>query len=348
MQVKINMRKFDGFTRGINLGGWLSQCSMDKNHMDTFITKDDIRKISSMGVDHVRLPIDFELVEDADGNEIEAGYQYINNAISWCIANNLNIILDLHKTAGYVFDDAGYSSDFFHSEKLQHRFVCLWEKLAGRYGEYSQNVAFELLNEVVDASCRDEWNQIAEKTIKAIRTIAPDTWILLGGTRSNSVTTIKDLGKPYDDKIAYNFHCYEPLIFTHQAAYWVENMPADYAVDYPKVIGFYIEENNRLIDHNYAQPILPYSDMMSGKEFFRAFFAEAVRIADMYNVPLYCGEYGVIDNVDTDATLRWFQDIHDVFEECQIGRAVWSYKEMNFGITGEHYSPIYEELLKCL
>lgn len=68
----------------------------------------------------------------------------------------------------------------------------------------------------------------------------------------------------------------------------------------------------------------------------------------MYNVPLYCGEYGVIDNVDTDATLRWFQDIHDVFEECQIGRAVWSYKEMNFGITGEHYSPIYEELLKCL
>lgn len=346
--MKIKMRKFEGFTRGINLGGWLSQSSLDKEHMDTFITVKDMKKMSDMGADHVRLPIDFELVETADGETIESGYHYIDDAISWAVENKLNVVLDLHKTAGYVFDDAGYSSDFFHSEKLQDRFVHLWEKLAERYGGYSSCVAFELLNEVVDAGCKDEWNQIAERAVKAVRAIAPDTWILMGGTRSNSVSTIRDLGQPYDDKIAYNFHCYEPLIFTHQAASWVENMPADYAVDYPKPISFYIEENNRLIDSNYAHPILPYADMISGKDFFRAFFAEAVRLADKYNVPLYCGEYGVIDRADTAATLRWFRDIHDVFEEYQIGRAVWSYKEMSFGITDAHYSPIYEKLLKCL
>lgn len=342
------MRKFEGFTKGINLGGWLSQCSMEKEHKDSFITVDDITKISRMGVDHVRLPIDFELVEDEKGNELEEGYRYIDNGLEWCIGNGLNVVLDLHKTAGYTFDDAGYSADFFSSVQLQERFIHLWEKLADRYKGYSKYIAFELLNEVVDEGCKDVWNEIAERAIKAIRAIAPDVWILLGGTRSNCVAAIKDLGRPHDDKIAYNFHCYEPLIFTHQSAQWIKNMPDNYAVDYPKSIEFYISENCRLIDSDFAQPILKYADMMSGKEFFRSFFEEAVKIAETYDVPLYCGEYGVIDTAAPDATLRWFKDIHEVFEEFQIGRAVWSYKSMNFGITDEHYNTIYEELLKYL
>ena len=58
------MRKFEGFYRGINLGGWLSQGSLAKEHLDTFITEEDIIKIKSMGIDHIRIPVDFELIED--------------------------------------------------------------------------------------------------------------------------------------------------------------------------------------------------------------------------------------------------------------------------------------------
>lgn len=334
--------------KGINLGGWLSQGSLEKAHRDSFITETDIEKISKMGVDHVRLPIDFELVEEEDGTEIINGYTYIDNAIAWCISRGLNVVLDLHKTAGYVFDDAGYSADFFHSKTLQERFLHLWEKLATRYARYEDHVAFELLNEVVDAECRDIWNAIAERTICTIREIAPKNWILLGGTRSNSVTTIRDLGRPHDDRIAYNFHCYEPLLFTHQRAYWIEGMPKDYVIDYPNEIADYIAETKRFIDSNFAQPILTLADVPCGKEFFRSFFAEAVKLADAYDIPLYCGEYGVIDTVEPAATLRWFQDIHAVFEEFGIGRAVWNYKKKDFGITDAHYAPIYEELLACL
>ena len=50
------MRKFEGFQRGVNLGGWVSQCvSRDKEHFDTFITKKDIEQIAGWGLDHVRL-----------------------------------------------------------------------------------------------------------------------------------------------------------------------------------------------------------------------------------------------------------------------------------------------------
>ena len=37
------MRVFEGFQKGVNLGGWISQCvSHEKEHFDTFITKSDI------------------------------------------------------------------------------------------------------------------------------------------------------------------------------------------------------------------------------------------------------------------------------------------------------------------
>ena len=37
------MKKLIGYMRGVNLGGWLSQGSKEKAHLDSFITKDDIK-----------------------------------------------------------------------------------------------------------------------------------------------------------------------------------------------------------------------------------------------------------------------------------------------------------------
>lgn len=43
------MRNFDGFYKGIDLGGWISQCGKNYNdeHYSTFITEKDIEKIAS-------------------------------------------------------------------------------------------------------------------------------------------------------------------------------------------------------------------------------------------------------------------------------------------------------------
>lgn len=342
------LRQFEGFMKGINLGGWLSQSSLEQSRLDNFITKQDIMKIKTFGVDHVRLPIDFELVEDERGNVREGGYRYIDNCISWCLENKLNLVLDLHKTAGYVFDDSAYSSDFFDNEALQNRFINLWVRLAERYGKYHKNVAFELLNEVVNPEAAGKWNTIAARAISKIREIAPDTWILVGGTRNNSIVSLKELAPPADQKIVFNFHCYEPLIFTHQGAYWVDGMPQDYRMEYPVTVQNCIDETKSLIDESFAYPIKDFADMMCGTQFFHSFFEEAVRIAETFDVPLYCGEYGVIDRTKPQALLRWFQDIHAVFEEYGIARAVWTYKEMDFGITDEHYSEVFQEILKNL
>ena len=37
--------RFEGYKRGVNFGGWLSQCvSYDKEHFESFIQKKDIRR----------------------------------------------------------------------------------------------------------------------------------------------------------------------------------------------------------------------------------------------------------------------------------------------------------------
>ena len=52
------MKTWNGFEKGINLGGWLSQWDLtDREHLETFITEQDIQDIRAMGADHVRLPV---------------------------------------------------------------------------------------------------------------------------------------------------------------------------------------------------------------------------------------------------------------------------------------------------
>ena len=47
------MRKFTGYEKGINLGGWLSQCDHSKERYETFIVEQDLENISKWGMDHI-------------------------------------------------------------------------------------------------------------------------------------------------------------------------------------------------------------------------------------------------------------------------------------------------------
>lgn len=343
------MLRLEGFQRGINLGGWLSQGPLDKHHLDTFIMEDDIKKIAGWGADHVRLPLDYENVETEEGGDIEEGYRHIEDCISWCRKYNLNMVLDLHKTHGYIFDDQDYSKDFFHNKELQERFLNLWKKIISRFAKDADIVMFELLNEVVSFNVVDEWNELSARAVKVIREYAPTARILYGGVGYNAVTSIKKLLPPVDENIVYNFHCYEPLIFTHQAAHWVQDMPKDFHIGYPgdfdeymrishsmpsAMTGALAEENSRLNE--------------LGPDFFEVLFDDAIKAAEKLNVPLYCGEYGVIDQAPAEDTVRWFHDINSVFHKYGIGRAVWTYKELDFGLVGPHYDSVREELIESI
>lgn len=340
------MKEFSGYKKGINLGGWLSQCDHCREHHDSFITEGDIKRISEWGLDHIRVPVDYELVRLDDNSFIEDGFAYIGNCLEWCMKYHLNMILDLHKTAGFSFDES--ADDFFRNPELQDRFISLWEEFARRYGKYDDRLSFELLNEVVDENVADIWNDIIKRTITVIRKHAPVTKILVGGVRNNSVHWVRKLDTPYDENVVYTFHFYEPLIFTHQSAYWVDKMPKDFSTEYPNEFNIFFKETEKFLPSEHCEIYSSIRTDKMDKSFFKAAFADAIASAVERNAAIYCGEFGVIDKTSLSSALNWFSDINSVFEEYGISRAVWTYKGKDFGITDEHYSEILDKLIKLL
>ena len=311
-----------GFYKGVNLGGWLSQCDYSDDRLNNFIKEEDIEKISSWGLDHVRIPVDYNVLENEDGTYKEEGFARIETAFEWCKKNNLNVVLDLHKTAGFSFDKGEAETGFFDNLRLQERFFRLWEEIARHFGKYSDFVAFELLNEVAAKEFITIWNKISYECIKRIRVYAPDSVILVGSYYNNSVVAVPDLAAPYDDKVVYNFHCYDPLKYTHQGAYWTD------AIDPAERIAF--------------------EDSGVSSEYFVGLFEAAIAYAKKHKVELYCGEYGVIDVVSPEDTVKWYKEINKVFEKYGIARSAWSYKEMDFGLSDARLDGVREELLHYL
>lgn len=331
--------------RGINLGGYLSQCCHEEKHYDSFIVKKDIEQIAGWGFDHVRLPIDYNVLESDEGVIKEKGFERVQKVIEWCEEYSLDIILDLHKAYGYDFNDAGdeEKNNLFSSEALQERFVGLWTAIVEHFGQY-KNVAFELLNEVVEKENAQAWNKLIKASVSRIRAINPTAPIIYGGIQWNSVKTLKLLEIPNDENIIFTFHFYEPLLFTHQKAPWVATMDPNQTVYYPESMEYYRENSVKLGFQ--GEVVTTARSEKMGVEFIEEMIKEAIDAAKNAGVSLYCGEFGVIDRAPVADTLRWFQDVDTVFRKYDIGQAVWSYKEMDFGLTEEHYAEIKEELIR--
>ncbi|MCQ2519989.1 MAG: cellulase family glycosylhydrolase [Lachnospiraceae bacterium] len=343
---EMEMVEFKGYKKGVNFGGWLSQCNHTFERYENFIKEEDVRKVSELGFDHVRVPVDYNVVEKDDGSEREGGMEYIQRAIDWCGKYNINMILDLHKAAGFFFHEEANESGLFDDEALQERFYSLWEKFAKNFGKYSDRVAFELLNEVTDKEYMPKWAQIINTCIKRIRAIAPDVYIVVGGYWNNSPEAVADLPMPLDSKIVYTFHCYEPITFTHQHATWVNTLK-DFEMKYPATVGEFKKAQE---EHGFTTEAFKGLDdsEMIGPKYFENYLEIAIRAAAERNVPLYCGEYGVIDLAPAGPSLNWLKDYTSVMNKYNIGRALWSYRSMNFGLMDAHYDEVREEMVKIM
>ncbi len=315
------MLKELGIYRGVNLGGWFSQCDYSEERLNGFITEPDFAQIAAWGFDHVRIPVDYNVVQNADGSMREEGLRRIDGALALCGKYGLRAVLDLHKTQGYSFDDGEKESGFFESDRCQELFYALWEVFAARWGALSDRVVFELLNEVTEERYLPTWKRISRECVRRIRQHAPDTLILLGSYNWNSARTLPALDPPYDDRVLYNFHCYEPHTFTHQGAYWAEQ---------------------------FRDVRCSYDESGASEAFFEDFLAPALEKAEKEHCELYCGEYGVIDVVSPEEALKWFRDLHAVFERHGIARSLWSYKQMDFGLSDARMDGVREELLSLL
>jgi len=339
------LTRFDGYMAGVNIGGWISQCRYNYEHHDSFIGADDFKKIADFGFDHVRLPLDYQVIEndDAPGKYIERGFAYIDFALDECKKNGLGLVIDLHHAPGYSFHTLDKNL-LFTDEDMQNRFIAIWTAIASRYISEGNNLVFELLNEVVEKTS-DPWNVLSTKTIAAIRAIDKTRVIIVGGNHYNSITAMKDLPNYNDANVVYNFHYYLPFVLTHQKGSWTHLKDLKTNVTYPAKGSLYeqadietggsgkeyaaLDEVNQTHLEDLLKPALDF-------------------IAERKISRLYCGEYGVIDLADVESRENWHKDFCELLVKYNIGRAVWSYKGMNFKMIERDGEKVSDALIKAV
>ena len=344
------MKKLSGYMAGVNLGGWISQYrNYDHGHFKTFITEEDIKAIASWRMDHIRIPVDYPVLEDDanPGTFMESGFAYLDNAINWAKKNGLNVVIDLHRSPGFSFNTPDKNT-LFTDTAMQDRLANLWKAIAKRYRAEGGNVVYELLNEIVETDS-SRWNPLAERLIGSIREEDKEHSIIVGGIHYNSVKALSALPIFNDDRIIYTFHMYEPMALTHQKAGW--NKPS---MEFNRAMSYPSEDLKSYLEY---LEIIPSKWRMSSdyegltrmdKDFIYRFLKPAFDFIEKHDKPLYCGEYGVIDHTDMRSREAWSEDVSDVLLEYGIGRAVWSYKGMSFTHIDQDRKPVSEKLVKAV
>ena len=344
------------FKKGINVGGWLSQYDFSEKgiltyeqrmeHFKSFITIRDVEQIAKWGADHIRLPINGELLLEENSEEY---FYYIDKCIQWCEDFGINIILDIHQIEGHEYGQMQKVIPLLKEEKLQQRLIEVWRKIAYRYAtKQKPAIMFELLNEISDASKGYLWNRLYKEIIKEIRSIDKNHYILVGSNDQNSVLELKSLELINDDKIVYNFHFYDPQIFTHQKAHFSEDMMKyNCKVHYPDTINDFVDflcDNPKYLD-KYRWFAL---EKDINKTLLKKVLVDAKTFCQYSGCNLYCSEFGVINNADLNDINAFAKDVVELFGEYGIGYAYWNYKEMDYGIVDKNNCVLNQKLISTL
>lgn len=310
--------------RGTNIAHWLSQSERRGNERATFFTEKDVEFIKSAGFDHIRLPVDEEQLWDSTGKRYADAFQLLDNFMTWANKSGLRVILDLHILRSHHFN--ADEKPLWTQPAAQDKFIQLWRDLAGAVKKWPNGMlAYEFMNEPV-ADDPEQWNRLLARVADSIRSWEAERTLVIGSNRWQSANTFDQLRVPPNDKnILLSFHFYEPFHLTHVKASWTKLKDFNGTVQYPGqiVVNGTTEEEKRVYNRDTLEKMM----------------AKPIHLADSLKLPLYCGEFGVIDGAPRASKIAWYKDMVAIFEKHNIGYANWNYKTGSFGIVDAAIKP---------
>ncbi|HEY0678367.1 MAG TPA: cellulase family glycosylhydrolase [Chitinophagaceae bacterium] len=247
--------------RGMGLGGWMLQegymlklqginpqysirnrieqlIGTDKTKkfyeawLANFTTKADIDSMRKWGFNSVRLPMHYNLYtlpvdKEPDSTRqtwIEEGFRLTDSLLSWCKANEMYLILDLHAAPGGQGNDLNISDrdstkpSLWQSEANKAKTIALWKKLAERYKDEPWIGAYDIINEPnwgfddpADKNGLKEPRNIPlrdlmVKITDAIRSVDKKHIVIIEGNGWGN--NYKGVFPLWDDNIVISFHKY--------------------------------------------------------------------------------------------------------------------------------------------
>jgi len=195
-------------------------------------TRQDIDSLAAWGFNAIRVPLHFNLFtlpvskEPVAGQQtwLSTGFELTDSLLSWCKADHIYLILDLHAAPGGQGNDNAISDrdktqpSLWQSPANREKLVALWQKLAQRYASESWIGGYDLLNETnwgfSDSSdlhgCAEKVNAplrlLLQQVTAAIR--SADTHHLIFIEGNCWANNFRGLLPAWDGNMAISFHKY--------------------------------------------------------------------------------------------------------------------------------------------
>ena len=311
---------------GINLSHWFAQAggpqAYTKEHFDSYDRAADMALIKTMGFDHVRFTLNCDpMFRRGQADQIPADYlAMVDAAVKMILDQNLAIIIDIHP-------ESDFKAKLVADDAFVEQFEDYWRALAKHYSNLDpEKVFFEILNEP-EFRDRYRWMGVQARLARAIREGAPNHTIIAAGANWSSSNELLFLEPLHDTNIIYNFHFYDPHIFTHQGATWSTNFQ-HYLVGlpYPSTPENVRAAMEQVPDPIHQQEVLEYGLGRWNASRIDAEIGEAAAWAKKWNVPLACNEFGVYRKTATPADREaWIHDVRTALEKYGIGWTMWDY-----------------------
>ena len=307
--------------RGLNFGNALD--APNEGEWGVVLAASDFIAVKQAGFDHVRLPVRFSAHADTTPPyQIQPAFlARVDWAIDQALASDLTIVVDLHHYVELM--DA--------PQEQRARFVGLWRQIAEHERSRPQSVAFELCNEPNGKMTASDWNSILAEALGVVRASNPTRTVVLEGVAWASAQNLRDTLQvpPNDPYIVGSFHMYQPILFTHQGA---DFMPPEYetrGVVFPGPPPHPLEPGPNAAAKRWVREWfkryneLPAERNPSGPFTIADQLDMAKDFADRTHLPVYMGEFGVIDHADPASRQAWIRMTRKEAERRAFGWAYW-------------------------
>ncbi len=318
---------------GINASEWFAQVydpkGYTKEHFETWNTAEDIALIKSMGFDHVRLSVNPEpVMKRGRADEIPADYlASLDAAVKMILDHGLAVTIDIHP-------NGDFKERLAKDDAFVQAFADFWRALAKHYSSWDPDrVFFEIMNEPEFADGY-RWYGVESKLAAVIRESAPQHTIIAAGARWSDDDDLLFIEPLRDPNVIYNFHFYEPHVFTHQGATW-----SSYYFHWLKGLQYPSSpEQAAKIAESVPDPVDRLYVIRYGLEHWDAARIEAevnqvAEWAKARGVPVVCNEFGVYRAyADPQDRAAWIRDVRTALEKHGMGWAMWDYSG-GFGVV---------------
>lgn len=325
------------FTKGVNISDWFLQTN------ESFLTKDkyeerDFRNLVSLGFEAIRLPIGFHhFTGPAPAYDLSDNFfETLDYAVDLAEKCGLYIILDNHTYFG---------ADVFPPAYGEAQLIRVWEQVAAHYKNRSELVIYEVMNEPGGTYMDEHWYGMQTRFLQTIRAIDKKHTVIVKGV-GDSRLELQNI-PVYDDKnLIYSFHFYASHLFTHQKPSWDKGSPT-HSLTSPVPFPY---DSSRMPEKPASFGGTDFDEYYDNYSTYgtAAYLKECIDIAGNFGfergVPVFCGEFGVLNNgfVEGKDRANWHEACVNAFALNRIGWTVWDY---NTDFSMFDGSPIFEQNL---